>query len=312
MTGIALKRTHFPNITTFLEAIVFADQYHNFVFLDYEGLKHLLDPNQLETIIKQIRHFLVFTIAVRSSEFHFQRKHLLENYLRLAMKYPNLLLCIVAGHPAYPSVDTKIPSIKGFHNVFTRIRNKYSSVLFLGIENLSSSSVQKLSQQYRPIIPFILHGDSRAVCSNIFSSPLAVYSPLAHSIPDEEAIKSLLGYLLRRKATQQALKKKGYYLSTPPINKELWPELLPEIQTILQSSFHKFVLTSQNFHSRMRDFLQNGVQLVVGNPAIPEHFFDLIRSFKFNRAENSAELNIRLNTPSQKRLNRSSEIIHTS
>ena len=78
MTGIALKRTHFPNITTFLEAIVFADQYHNFVFLDYEGLKHLLDPNQLETIIKKIRHFLVFTIAVRSGEFHFQRKHLLE------------------------------------------------------------------------------------------------------------------------------------------------------------------------------------------------------------------------------------------
>ena len=312
MTGIALKRTHFPNINAFLEAIVFADQYHNFVFLDYEGLKHLLDPNQLETIIEQIRHFLVFTIAVRGGEFHFQRKHLLENYLRLARKYSNLLFCIVAGHPAYPSVDTNLSSINGFHNILTRIRNKNSSVLFLGIENLSTSSVQKISHQYRPIIPFILHGDSRAVRSNIFPPPLAVYSPLAHSIPDEEAIKSLLGYLLRRKATQQALKNKGYYLSTPPINKEFWPELLPEIQTILRSSFHNFVLTSQNFHSRMRVFLKNGVQLVVGNPAIPEHFFDLIRSFKFNRAEISAELNIKPNKPSQKRLNRSSEIIQTS
>jgi hypothetical protein len=232
--------------------------------------------------------------------------------LRIARKYPNLLFCIVAGHPAYPSVDTKLPSINGFHNVLTRIRNKSSSVLFLGIENLTSSLVQELSQQYRPIIPLLLHGDSRAVHSNIFLPPLAVYSPLTHSIPDEEAIKSLLGYLLRRKVTQQALKKKGYYLLTPPINKELWLELIPEIQAILRSSFHKFVLTSQNYHSRIRAFLQNGVQLVVGNPAVPEHFFDLIRSFEFNHSKNTAKPNINPNTQSQKKLNRSSEIIRTS
>lgn len=80
LTGIALKRSHFSNNSKFLEVIRFADQYHNFLFLDYEGINHLLNPTQLETIIKQIRHHLVFTIAVRGCEFHFQRKFLLENY----------------------------------------------------------------------------------------------------------------------------------------------------------------------------------------------------------------------------------------
>ena len=108
------------------------------MFIDYEGQKYLLEPNELEKITRKIRQYLVFTIAVRGCEFHFQRKFLLENYLRIARKYPHLLFCIVAGHPNYPSIDTQLPSIKAFHNVFTRIRNKNSSVLFLGIENSDS------------------------------------------------------------------------------------------------------------------------------------------------------------------------------
>lgn len=269
------------------------------MFLDYEGLKHLISPDLLETLIEQIRHFLVFIIAVRSCEFHFQRKYLLENYLRLARKFSNLLFCVVAGHPVYPSVNTELPSFQAFHNIFTRLRNRSSSVVFLGVENLSSRFVRGLSQKYKPVIPFLLHGDPRAVHSSGIFPPLAVYSPLAHSVPDEEAIKPLLGYLLRRKATQQALKKKGYCFLTPPMTNNCWTDLLPDIKTILRFNFQKFVLTSQNFHSRTSAFIQNGVKLIVGNPVIPEHFFELVRSFKFNRAENSAELNIRPNTPSQ-------------
>ncbi len=289
LTGIALKRSHFSTYEDFLEAISFADQYHNFVFIDYEGIHHLLDPSQLETIIEQVCHNLVFTIAVRGYEFHFQRKFLLENYLRLTRKYPNLLFCVVAGHPTYSSIETRLSVIKAFHNVFTRIRSKNSSLLFLGIENVSSEIVNMLKQEYYPIMPFILHGDPRAICSNEILPPFAVYSPLAHSVPDEMAIKSLLGYLLRRKMTQEALKKKGFCFFTPPMDKQLFNELIPEIQSILWSSFDKFVLTSQNIQNRTETFIQNGVQLIVGNPAIPEQLFKLIRSFKTIIGENSSD-----------------------
>jgi hypothetical protein len=279
MTGISLKRTSFRTTQEFLEIITFADKYHNFVFIDYEGENHLLEPKEIEQVLGQINHYLVFTIAVRGCEFHFQRKFLLENYLRLSRVNPHLLFCIVAGHPIYPSIDTQLSSIKAFHNVLARIRGKNSSLIFLGAENIASNEIQSLCQQYTPIMPFLLHGDPRIVLKE-FLPPLAVYSPLAHIIPDEEAIKSLLGYLIRRKATQQALKEKGYNLVIPPMNKELWNELIPEIQSIMLSSFDRFVLTSQNFQTRLQEFIKNGVRLLVGNPAIPEISFKLIQHFR--------------------------------
>lgn len=64
------------------------------------------------------------------------------------------------------------------------------------------------------------------------------------------------------------------------MNKELWNESIPEIRAIFQFSFHKFVLTSQNIQDRAEAFIQNGVQLIVGNPKINEHVFKLIRSFQ--------------------------------
>jgi hypothetical protein len=279
MTGIALKRTSFSTTQEFLEAITYADKFHNFVFIDYEGKNYLLRPKELKQIIEQIHHYLVFTIAVRGCEFHFQREFLLENYLRIARVNPHLLFCIVAGHPIYPSIDTQLSSIKAFHNVFTRIREKNSSVLFLGAENLASRIIQSLGVKYTPIVPFVLHGDSRIFLKK-FHPPIAVYSPLAHIIPNEVAIKSLLGYLIRRKATQQTLKKKGYNFVIPPMNKDLWNELIPEIQSILLSSFDRFVLTSQNFQARVQEFIKNGVRLLVGSPAIPEISFKLIQHFR--------------------------------
>ncbi|MFX0015462.1 MAG: hypothetical protein ACFFB2_12485 [Promethearchaeota archaeon] len=78
--------------------MIYADQYHNFVFLEYEGVKQLLHPKQLGAILEQIRHYLVFMVAVRGCEFHFQRKFLLENYIYSSRQYPSLLFCIVAGH----------------------------------------------------------------------------------------------------------------------------------------------------------------------------------------------------------------------
>ncbi|UCG01014.1 MAG: hypothetical protein JSW11_15525 [Candidatus Heimdallarchaeota archaeon] len=293
-----------------MEAIFYADKFHRFVFIDYEGQKPLLKPDELEKIVEQIRHFLVFTIAIRGCEFHFQRKHLLENYLRIARNNPHLYFCIVAGHPNYPSIDTQLPLTKAFHNIFTRIREKNSSVLFLGVENVNSKLIQKLQHQYAPIIPFILHGDPRVI-SNEFKPPIAVYSPLAHSISDEEAIKSLLGYLIRRNITQQELKKKGYSFITPPMNKQLWNDLIPEIQCILRSSFDRFVLTSQNYQTRIEKFIQNGVQLLVGNPAIPEHLFKLIRSFNTTLIPNSSKHRQNISTTRTKVTKSKSEIIRS-
>ena len=112
-------------------------------------------------LLKQIDSFLVFTIAARGREFHFQREYILETYLRLTNLYPNLHFCVVAGNPAYKSVDKKLPTTEALQNVFTRIRNKSNSIIFFGIENIATHIVQQIIIQYESVIPFLLHGDNR-------------------------------------------------------------------------------------------------------------------------------------------------------
>lgn len=269
---------------------MFADQYHKFIFIDYEGKRNLLDPEQIKDILQQTSNYLVLTVSVRSAEFHFNRKFLLENYLRLTRSYHNLAFCVVAGHPAYPSVDSQIPVEKAFHYVLSRIRRITSTPLFLGTENLSSNLVIRLIQEYGYILPFLLHGDPRAIHTKLLKPPLAVYSPLTHLVSNEVAVKLLIEYLLRRRSTQLALTKKGYFPSirVTPVK---WEELSPGVKKILKSNLQKFVLNSNNFFSRIQEFLNNGVQLIVGNPVIPHLYFDHIKDFQISANFISKKIN---------------------
>ncbi|MFX0183658.1 MAG: hypothetical protein ACFE95_11300 [Candidatus Hodarchaeota archaeon] len=217
------------------------------------------------------------------------RKFLLENYLRLLRSYPQLALCIVAGHPAYPSVDARIPIVKAFHYVLSRIRNKSDTPLFLGVENLSSKLIIQLIEKYNYIVPFLLHGDPRALQSKILKPPLAVYSPITHIVHDKDALKLLTSYLLRRKATQLELVKRGYFPSIRSIPAK-WDEISPGVKDILRIIFHKYVLTSQNFYSRIQAFSNNGVQLIVANPVIPNRYFDLVKNFQIPFKDSSTKL----------------------
>jgi len=289
LTGIALKRTNFPSINSYLNSILFADRYHRFIFIDYEGQKNLLDPDQVRSILEQTKNYIVFTISVRSAEFHMNRKYLLENYLRLLRSYPQLAFCIVAGHPAYPSVDTRIPIVKAFHYVLSRIRNKSDTPLFLGVENLSSKLIMQLIEKNGYIVPFLLHGDPRAIQSRILKPPLAVYSPITHIVRDEVALKLLTSYLLRRRATQLDLAKRGYFPSIRSIPAK-WDEISPGMKDILRTNFQKYVLTSQNFYSRIQAFSDNGVQLIVANPVIPDRYFDLVKNFQITYRDSSTKL----------------------
>ena len=225
----------------------------------------------------QITNHIIFTISVRSPEFHQTRTYLLENYIRLSRSKTNISFCIVAGHPTYPSVDTRIPVNKAFQYVLRRIQKKISLPIFLGVENLSSKLIRQLIYQYDNIIPFLLHGDPRALNSDAIPAPFAVYSPLTYTISDKEAIEFLSGYLLRRKFTQRELAQNGFF---PVIRPNRWQELSPGVKKILFKSFDKYVLTSHNFESRVTNFLKAGARLIVGNPAVPGQIHQIIKNFR--------------------------------
>jgi hypothetical protein len=287
LTGIALKRSYFRTTQEFLEAIIYADQYHPFIFLDYEGQDWLVTPEQLSVILGQMRNQLVFTVSTRSAEFHKDRTFLLENYLRISEMYPNLTFCIVAGSTDYSSVDTQIPVVEAFHNILARVRAKTTEKIFLGAENLSSYFIRKLVKHYGSLIPFLLYGDPRAVLSNHLPLPYAIYTPMAHLLSDDDAVKLLVRYLLRRKSILQILKQEKMNPCTLPYS---WEKLPHAAQRILRSRFQHYVLSSWNFKTRLETFTHYGAKLIVGYPCVPHLLFELIRalhhsSFPLSKSE---------------------------
>ncbi len=282
-TGIALKKSVFSNKENFLQSILTADKYHKFTIIDYEGVNNLLTPRELEQILSQMKNLLVFTIAVRGREFHFSRKYLFENYLRLKRRFRNLVFCLVAGNTYYRSIDLQIPVINAFNNLLTRMRRKSSASVFIGAEGLSTQIICEFEFQYGPIIPFLLHGDPRAILSDSLPVPLSVYSPIVFNVSEEEAIKPLLGYLLRRKDTRARIANQRFILCAPPFK---WEDIIPEIQTILLFSFNQCVLTSTNLNSRINAFFKNNIRLIVGYPAISSQMFELIRDFSIRPLTN--------------------------
>ncbi len=221
---------------------------------------------------------MVLTIAVRGVEFLEESIDLLGEYLELTQTYENFTFCVVAGHPAYKnSIDTHISSIKAFDTVFKRIRETTDIPLFLGAENLSSNTINQLCDKYIPIIPFLLHGDKRAIQKNGINSTFAVYSPIAHTISHTQAIQAVISYLLRRKTTQKLLIREG--LSYSEISPE-WDKLSQQVKHILEHSYDRYVLNSRNLW-RTKIFARQGAQLIVGHPIISRDFIGLTKRFRY-------------------------------
>ena len=280
LTGIALKRSQFLSRQAFLRAINFSHKYHKFAFIEYEGIGLLLDPTQLKSILERTTGVIIFTIAARASEFHQQRRFLLENYLE-NLSSQRLMFCVVAGHPYYSTVNCKNSITNAIPNLLERIRKRKNSLIFLGTENIPTGNILKWMNSYQSIIPLMLHGDQR-ISTSVFNPPLGVYSPLTHIIANNHAIEHLFPYLLRRKDISKALS--FYGSSTTSLSKLGWKNLNEEIKTVINAGFQKYVLTALNFQSSIKLFMKNQVCLIIANPAINEYFEDLVRSFALGTA----------------------------
>lgn len=283
ISGIALKRTSFLRDHDFFEAIKISDKYHKFILIDYEGRKNLLKIGQLNSLLKQIQNILIFTIAVRGVEFHENNGILFENYLQLMKKYDNFSFCVVAGHPAYrESIDTGISTNKSFNDFVGRIREHVTTPILLGAENLSLKIINNLKNKFDPIIPIILHGDSRLFRGNRLKGSSAVYSPISYKIPDNVAIRSLVGYLLRRKLTQSRIKNNDFsYLELS----YSWDKLPTNAQEILFQCYQQCTLTSANVKEKTQLFAKHGIRLIFGNPINSKNSIELIKGFSLNNNE---------------------------
>ncbi|MFX0184329.1 MAG: hypothetical protein ACFE95_14695 [Candidatus Hodarchaeota archaeon] len=223
----------------------------------------------------------MFTIAARDRKFS-KNRDFLEEYIEITKSYSQLSFCVVAGHPVYPSIDVQMPVSLVINAILAQIRKKTDKMLFLGVENLTSRFVRQIRRNYDKIVPFLLHGDSRAIYTNGILPPFAIYSPISLTAPFEGVIKKISAYLLRRTSTQKELLRKGY---KPMTLSNKWEELTPDVQSILRQSFHNHVLNTKNFQSRIHAFIKQGAYLIVGNPVDPLYFDDLVKNFNLNQVQ---------------------------
>ncbi|MFW9903440.1 MAG: hypothetical protein ACFFFH_03845 [Candidatus Thorarchaeota archaeon] len=235
----------------------------------------------MKTILEKIKYNFILTIAVRGVALLEKSFDLLKKYLELTTVYQNFTFCIVAGHPAYKdSFDTCIPLIQAFESVFRQIREKTNIPVFLGAENLSSSTINLLCEKYPPVIPFLLYGDKRVFQKNGINSKFAIYSPIVKATSQKEAIQSTLSYLLRRKATQELLKSENLSFSEIPL--ESWDKITLPTKRILEQSFDQYILSSSNLKKKIKTFTKQGVRMIVGHPIAARNTNHLIEEFKFN------------------------------
>jgi hypothetical protein len=231
----------------------------------------LLTPEEVAGLLEPLQHQFVLTVAARTAQFY-QQDELLASYLRELLRFPQFTLAVVPGHPSYDDVNVQIPVLESMSRLLAQIRHGTSRPVFIGIENLPSSIVHCLLTRHHNLIPFLLHGDSRAVAvSKLGNSPLAVYSPLAVSIAPEEALGLLFGYLLRRKYTQDSLRRKGIAFD----DWCSWNDCPAEAFPILEKSLDRFVLTSTNIDTRITAFLDNQVKWIIGNPVATDRLKEL-------------------------------------
>ncbi|MHA1213725.1 MAG: hypothetical protein ACTSR2_15065 [Candidatus Hodarchaeales archaeon] len=277
MTGVALKRSRFFSRKAFFKAIEFALKYHKYVFIDYEGIGNQLTPSQIKFLLEKTNNNIVVTIATRAKEFRSSGTFHFDNYLEL-FKYQNFKLNVVAGHPSCSTVNTRISKEGSLEDFVYKIGEHTNSVIFLGTEGIRTKFIENLRNLVKSsnsLIPFVLNGDYR-LREKVFYPPLAVYSPLTHIISEEEAMKHVLSYLLRRKETIQEFLGHGL---NPALVSTKWDKIGQGYKKVILEMYKRFILGSGNFQEQISMFRRSGVGLIVGNPMITDIYQDLVKSF---------------------------------
>lgn len=262
--------------------ILHALKHHQYVFLDYEGDAFLWRPSDIEKIL-QIRNeqhsTLIVTLAARGREFS-QDPALISKYAVLAEQYSQLGICVVAGHPAYPSVERSLSSQKMLRMI-RKLRKITSVPLFLGTEKLPRKFAASLVKKFS-LIPFLLKSETLsqeiAGYRNILpdNRHYAVYSPMALVDDVSTILKKLVGYILRRDTTIQQLQKNHIQPEEVKRKIEVGSELSKDTKAILSSRLRELAIFGSNMNQQLNHLYQLGATIIVGFPSVYENIVEAI------------------------------------
>ncbi|MHA2231335.1 MAG: DUF7388 family protein [Candidatus Hodarchaeales archaeon] len=261
-------------------------KHHSYVFLDYEGESLLWRPNEIEKILlnRNGQHgTLIITLAARAREFSYN-PNLLSKYALLAEKYSQLGICVVAGHPAYSSVDGSRSSQMCLLRMTRTLREITSAPLFLGTEKLPSNYAAALAKKYS-LIPFWLKSESlprdiagyQTTLPN--NGPCAVYSPIALVDDASIILKKLIGYILRRDTTIRQLRRNDIQPEEVKGVLEGGGTLSNAVESLLCSRLRELAIFGSSITQQLHQLCHWGASIIVGFPCLQENIFDTISRF---------------------------------
>ncbi|MHA2270693.1 MAG: DUF7388 family protein [Candidatus Hodarchaeales archaeon] len=263
--------------------ILHALKHHQYVFLDYEGGLFLWRPSDIEKILQSRngQHgTLIVTLAARGREFS-HNPTLLSEYAVLTEQYSQLGICVVAGHPAYPSVDRSLSSQKHLLRMIRRLRGTTSVPLLLGTEKLPRKFAASLAKEFS-LIPFLLKSEALSQEITGYRNVLpdnrhyAVYSPISLVDDVSTILKKLVGYILRRETTIGQLQKNNIQPEEVKRKIEVGRKLSKHTQAILSSRLRELAIFGSNIEQQLDHLYQLGATILIGFPSAYENIFETI------------------------------------
>jgi len=250
----------------------------NFHVLDAEWLHTDISINELQNLLSfrerfAINPFMILTISTRRDDASLR----LGEALRVINKYANCGLCLVAGNKRYLNEsEQRKPAVKTLQKFVKSAREKTQKTIFIGSEGLVREAA-KLAKEY-DLIPFLLlnqnlEEDLKVTWEITGGMPTAVYAPtyFAERKADDDVIKHLLGYLLRRRWVCERLAEKGYLSEAQALLNEGFKDSANQhLKRLLGELADRFSINGdvERMKSRIQQLKSLGVNILVALPII--------------------------------------------
>lgn len=270
----------------------------NFHVLDAEWSYTDISINELQSLLRLRERFAtnpvtILTISSRRDDAPLR----LGEALRVINKHANCGLCLVAGNKRYLNEsEQRKPAVKTLRKFVKRARERTQRTIFIGSEGLVREAA-KLAEEY-DLIPFLLlnqnlEEDLKVTREITGGMPTAVYAPtyLADRKADDDVIKHLLGYMLRRRWVCERLAEEGCLGEAQALlNEGSSDDANQHLKRLLRELADRISINGdvERVRSRIQRLRSLGVNILVSLPIIEEA--EQVRLFALCAKESSRRL----------------------
>jgi len=252
----------------------------NFHVLDAEWSNTDISINELQNLLRFREKFAmnpvtILTISTRRDDAPLR----LKTALKVINKYTNCGLCLVAGNQRYLNeYEQRRPAVETLQKFVESAHERTQRTIFIGSEGLVGEAA-KLAEKY-DLIPFLLlsqnlEEDLKVTREITGGMPTAVYAPtyFANRKADDDVIKHLLRYMLRRRWVYERLIEKGCLSEAQALlNEDFSNNANQHLKHLLRELADKLSINGdmERVKSRIQQLKRLGVNILVALPIIEE------------------------------------------